>query len=126
MRMFVASVVLGACAVAVAQESGTFDGSWQVRWESDKLDEHQPEARLTLQGDTGTWRRHRIGVKDACANRDMPVKVVSRGADQIKLEVLESEAMPGCNDRNLFLKRSDAGTFDGHFGNGKPFTVTRE
>ena len=89
--------------ITTAQTPSAFVGSWKVTWEGDK---RQHEARLVLaESGGGSWKTFAQKKGNPCMGREVPVSIEGLSQDTIVLKLKFSEAIAGCTDSSVTLKR---------------------
>ena len=77
------------------------------------------EAELVIEGNAGTWNAHALNKHNPCFGRDYPIVVSFRPDDIIRIDLLASKVLPGCDDWFLKLKRGEPGVLLGLRINGE-------
>ena len=111
-----------SAGLAFAQPASPFHGTWAVTWEGKK---QVYEARLVLAAGGGTWKTAAREKNNPCVGREVPVKPESATADEARLVLAFSEAIPGCKDLTVVLKAAPGGAVTGVRGEFE-LTLKRE
>ncbi|WP_326539839.1 hypothetical protein [Pseudorhodoferax sp.] len=123
MRHLVLACMLAAASAALAQ-ANPYEGKWTAKYTT--ANGNLAQAEVVVQGMGGSWDR--LGGKarsDRCTFGAAPIEVASATADELMFKVLRSQALQGCTDMQLTLRRVDDKTLQGAFGNGIAVELTR-
>ena len=91
-----------------AQVASNYDGDYNFVATSDSK---KYEGTLHLSGDSGTFKRGKMGRGDACGAKDIPAKVVSATSEELVVFIDQSVVVPECNKITWHLKANPDGTF---------------
>ena len=120
-----AALLLGSIAVH-AEEANSFDGKWTVKWVNNSGS--PTEAAMELNGSSGTFKQFKIqrgGKRDPCSMDAAPVSA-ERSGDELLVTVKYSEAVKGCLDSTIKLKKVSDRALEGTFGGGKQVSAVKE
>lgn len=117
-----------AMRVTAAQEANPYNGTWIASWTGDMGDLFEPQAaaEVNITGNRGTWRMLRRPARASCAQLDWPVEVVRATNQGLGLRVHASEALQGCRDFGVRLKRASETRLEGTMGTTKPIVFERK
>lgn len=108
---------------ALAQVPAPFVGTWNVSWQGKA---NTISAKMVLTESGGQWQAFNVASKaDFCYGREVPIAVDSAGADAVTLKLKFSEALAGCNDVTVKLKRGEDGAVSGT-RSGAPLTMVKQ
>jgi hypothetical protein len=96
-------------STAFSQTTTAYDGKWKVTWEKPR----PMEAALVISGGTGTWKALVSNRDNPCVGREVPISVQSSTAEDLKISLDFSKALPGCLDSEVEFKRIDDSTLKG-------------
>ena len=107
--------------VALAQQMpAPFIGTWNVQWQGKA---NVISAKLVLTETGGRWQAFNVASKaDYCYGREVGVAIDGASDNAVTLKLKFSEALAGCSDVTVRLKRDEAGTFSGT-RSGAPLTL---
>lgn len=108
--------------IASAQSVNPFFGKWKAEWQTEKRTE---EAHFTLNDKGGTWKTLAKSKSNPCVGREVGIEIVKSSPDEMTLKLKFSEAITGCTDSTLHLKRVDDKTIAGRRGKAD-LKLTRE
>lgn len=94
----------------LAQVSAPFVGTWSATWQTEKK---SYDAEMTLTPTGGTWRTTTHNRNNACAGREVPIKVVAASETELQLVLQFSEVLTGCPNASVSLKSAPDGTVTG-------------
>ena len=115
-RAQVARAILAplACVAAMspsfAQVPAPFLGSWNATWQTDN---RSYEAQLNVTSHGGTWQTATRDRTNACAGREVPMKVVTSSDSSVQFLLQFSEVLAGCKNVTVALKANPDGTVTG-------------
>jgi hypothetical protein len=121
-RVLLAAICLIA-STAHSQADSTLNGDWVARFPS--LTGNPAQVNLKIVDSTGTWQSMARNPNNPCLGRKYPVSVAVTGPDTVTLTVTGSQALAGCDDFKLELKRLSATALEGQFPDGRKVSVTR-
>jgi hypothetical protein len=116
MRAFVISTLLGVCAQAMAQAPAEFVGTWKVTWHGAKKPQ---EAKLVITDSGGTWRTYDSSRNNPCIGREVPISVKVQSPGEVAIDLKFSEALAGCSNSIVTLKRVDDRNLQGFRGSAE-------
>ncbi|MBV8036532.1 hypothetical protein [Roseateles sp.] len=120
-----ASLLVLFTSFASAQQS-TFDGKWSGPATSPSAG--QIQVNLTIAKGSGTMRyaqKVNYTTVDQCANRDIPVSVVSQTASEMVIAIQGAKVLKGCIDETATLKLVDGKTLQSTLKDGRAMTLAR-
>ena len=120
-----ATALSSGSVTAYAQDANSIDGKWTVKFTNKAGNSY--EAWLELKGASGQYQlspHPQRGKSDPCDKVAAPVSV-GRSGEELVVIVKYSEALRGCSDRTIKLKKINEQTLEGAFGNGTPVSVTK-
>ncbi len=114
-RRVLAAALTGALGMllswpAAAQVPAPLVGSWQGTWQTEN---RQYEARLTVTPSGGTWQTATTSRANACAGREVPMKVESATESEVKFQLQFSEVITGCPNVFITMKVGPDGAVTG-------------
>lgn len=99
--------------IANAESANPFFGKWKAEWQSAKKME---ESHFTIDDKGGSWRTLSHSRNDPCAGKEVPIQIENSSPEAMTLKLKFSEALPGCTDATVRLKRADDGSVSGKRG----------
>lgn len=113
-----------ACMTGFAQEPSSLNGNWVAKFPSAS---GQPrEAKLVISNGAGTYQLLAKSRDDPCVGREAPIVISNVSSEGFELGILASKALTGCRDSQWQAKRVDDKTYEGVFGDGRKFMLTRQ
>jgi hypothetical protein len=114
LRKLVAGVAGAAALVlsapASAQVPAAFTGTWKATWQTEN---RLYEAAMTVTETGGSWQTATRDRNNPCAGREVPMKVESATADEVRLLLQFSEVIPGCTNVKVTMRTGPNGTVVG-------------
>lgn len=108
---------------ALAQVPAPFVGTWNVSWQGKS---NALSAKMVLTESGGRWQTFNVTSKaDFCYGREVVAAVDSASEDAVTLKLKFSEALAGCNDVTVKLKRGEDGAVSGT-RSGAPLTMVKQ
>lgn len=83
------------------------------------------ESKLNITESGGSWVTYAKARHDPCVGMKTPISIESSSADAITIKLQASQALGGCPDSTVELKRVDDKTMKGKLGN-IDLTLSRE
>ncbi len=118
--------VCGAAAitsVAYAQTTAAaFAGTWTVTWQGARTPQ---QARLVITESGGTYKASTRPREDPCIGREAPITLQDIDGQEATVLLKFSEALQGCADGKLRIKKIDDKTMTGMRGQAV-LTITRD
>lgn len=124
MKFWLVAAGITCAGLALAQEANPYNGKWRVDVETRNGFKYQ--AALLVNDKAGTYQAVAHLRNDACAGREAPIAVKQATSDVLEFAVLKSQALAGCKDWTVTLKRKDDKTLEGRFPDGSQATVVRQ
>ncbi len=90
------------CALAGAQTPPVYLGTWKVTWQGER---RLQEAVLKVSESGGTWKAATSSRNDPCVGREAPISFEEINGDEATLRLKFSEALRGCADTTIKLKK---------------------
>jgi hypothetical protein len=109
--------------VAIAQGDPSLNGDWVAKFPS--LTGRPAQVNVKIDGSVGTWQSTAQSPNNPCLGRKYPLSVAVTDPDRVTLTVNGSQALTGCEDFKLELKRVNATTFESQFQDGRKVLITR-
>ncbi len=103
-----ASMLLSASAWA--QVPASLVGTWSAKWQTDN---REYDATLTVTESGGTWQTLTRNRTNACAGREVPMKLESSTASGAEFTLMFSEVLPGCPNAKVALSVGTDGKVSG-------------
>lgn len=113
-----------ASALAHARDLDSFHGTWRVLYKTEKGKERQAELGIGPAG--AAWKTFGTSNKDVCIGREFPGTANAASPDELLIRVNRSEAIPGCSNISLTLKRRNATSLEGTFGDGRTASLEKQ
>jgi hypothetical protein len=110
--------------VALAQEANPYSGTWDATLVSFKGETRK--GKVILKDKDGTWDMNWQSPKNPCVGKRSPVVVQRTSADELVFEIRRSEALRGCKDSIVTLKRVNETTLKGELDDGRKLTLIRK
>lgn len=111
-----------ATTAAHAQIPAAFSGDWTVTWEGAKRPQ---QARMVITESGGWWKTFAYSREDPCVGRKVPVELEAFVGDKVRFRLNYSEALRGCADVVIYLRKLDDKTLTGRRGKAV-LTATRQ
>ena len=108
--MLIALVAMIAAIPAQAQVSAPFLGTWKVTWQ---YEAKAYEATMTVTESGGSWQTANRRQNNACAGRDVPMKVNSASPTEVQYTLAFTDVLPGCRNVPVVLKAGTDGAVSG-------------
>jgi hypothetical protein len=105
--------MLAGVSLVNAESENPFLGRWKAEGQVGKK---VLEAHLTIDANGGTWRTLAFSKTDGCVGKEVPIKFGAVTPDSMTLILRFSEALHGCTDDTVVLKRIDDKTITGKRG----------
>ena len=106
--------LLTLCPLAAnAQDPTPFLGNWQARWESERRPQ---EARVRITETGGSWQTLASRRHQPCNGKEAPIALEKIGPETAILRLKFSEALAGCQDGVVHLKRITPNRMSGKRG----------
>lgn len=124
-RMLMLSLV-ALTALNCTAQTETLEGAWVAKWNAPNGTGR--EAKVAIKGEQGTWRlaTSRVNSEDPCIGNSIPFDI-SRNDEGVAFAMSPSKGMAGCGqDYTLRMRKVDDKTMEGHFRDGRTFSVTRK
>ena len=103
---------------AFCQPANSFLGKWKVTWSS--ANGSPQVSNLNIDGSGGSWQtliaKKRGPRTSSCDGLEVPISIESSSADAMTIKLKFSEALQGCADSTVELKRVDDKTITGRRG----------
>ena len=114
-------------SLAIAQEKISLDGRWLAEYPR-RNNATMLEAVVVLKGSSGTWNvtPPSVRARNPCLGRDYPIAVIAESAESVDLAVRGSQALTGCSDLSVKLKRIDDKTLEGLIDDTRKVTLKRQ
>ena len=122
LRTGIAGFFLLAASQCWAQAGTDYSGVWDVQWQENNL---QLGAKLTIQGDTGTWQMFSQARRNACFSMAAPIELKRVADNRATIALKYSAALAGCADGMIHVGKLDGNTMTGKRG-GVDMTFTRK
>jgi hypothetical protein len=119
-------LLIAACLAplpVLAQDPNPLNGNWIARF--NLPNGVSREARLEISGDKGTWQSRASNRNDPCVGKQMPVVVSDFDGQGFKLAILGSQALRGCPDTALDVKREGEQAWLGESPQGLKVLIAR-
>ena len=112
--MVAAACLLGFVALAAAQETANYSGKWRA--EVTPPSGKTYEAHVLIDDKAGTWQAMASNRNDPCVGRPVPIAVLTATADELAFRIKHAEAIPGCVDSTVRVRKVDDKTMKGTRG----------
>ncbi|BEP95796.1 hypothetical protein GmRootA79_41800 [Acidovorax sp. A79] len=112
----------GIATVAHAQTPAPFVGIWTVAWQGVRTPQ---QARLVITESGGTYKSNATSRDDPCVGKQVPIVLEDVDGEEATVLLKFSEALHGCTDRKLKIKKVDDKNMMGSFGKTAA-TITRD
>ncbi len=89
-----------SCTSALAQVPAPLQGTWSARWQTDN---REYDASMTITESGGTWQTMTRNRTNACAGREVPMKLESSTATGAEFTLMFSEVLTGCANAKVAL-----------------------
>lgn len=111
-RAAIALGLAGLCLVhpASAQVAPAFVGHWTASWQTNAK---QYAAKFTVTESGGTWQTATQDRNNACAGREVPMKVESASPTDVQFTLQFSEVIKGCTNVRVELRLGPDGKVTG-------------
>jgi hypothetical protein len=106
----------------LAQTPAAFVGTWKVTWQGAKA---MLEAKLVVSESGGTWKTISYNREDPCVGLEAPIVVDKVNGDEARIRLKFSEAMSGCSDATIRVKKLNDNAMSGTRGKAE-LTITRQ
>lgn len=121
-----ASLLVLCTSFAFAQQS-TFDGKWSGPATSPSAGDIQVDLTIAKSGGTLRYEQKvNYTAIDQCANRDIPVSVVSQTATEMVIAIQGAKVLKGCFDETATLKIVDGKTLQSTLKDGRTMKLSRK
>lgn len=108
------ALLLLTLSVYATGQTNPFLGNWSVTWEGGR---RNYEATLVITQSGGTWRTlANKSRNDNCVGLEAPIAIQSTTSDAMTIQLKFSDALQGCTDSKVILKRVDENTLTGTRG----------
>lgn len=125
-RALVPLVTLGLAVAASAAradpQGAAFAGQWKATWEGPQ---RNTEARVDIGDGSGSWQGFGRSKDNPCVGLRSPIEMQDSPTDELRFVIRSSQAMAGCPDSRVQVKRVDERTATGTL-NSRPLTMTRQ
>lgn len=122
------SLLLGAglcCLACIAQEASAPTGAWVLKFRS--LNGRDIEAKIVFADNAGTFKlTGRLNREDPCSSIEAPIVLSKLTSDGFEMAIKRSQALTGCQDATLTLKRVDASNYEGKLADGRPVAMVKQ
>ena len=116
----------------LAQSPNPFVGTWKVTWEQQTRGSgviqggtREFEAEMIIAASGGSWKTLGASSRsDPCVGREVPIAIEKQTDDEVHVRLKFSEAVQGCTDSMVLLKRVDDKKLTGTRGN-RELTATK-
>lgn len=119
MLIFLAMTVSTLCS---AQTPTDFSGSWKVTWQGETRPQ---EAKLVINDTVGTWKTFASSRYDGCVGKEVQISLERVSDVEAIVKLKFSEAVTGCADGTIKLKKIDEKNMTGLRGKAE-LTVVRQ
>lgn len=121
-----ASLLVLFTSFALAQQS-TFDGKWSGPATSPSAGDIQVDLKIAKSSGTMRYEQKvNYTTADQCANRDIPVSVVSQTATEMVIAIQGAKVLKGCFDETATLKLVDGNTLQSTLKDGRTMKLNRK
>jgi hypothetical protein len=111
-------------ASVLAQEPNPYNGTWRAEFENQRGTKLEGTVLIKDQG--GTWDMLTSAKNNPCVGRAAPITIQRASADELVFEIKRSQALHGCRDTQVVLKKFDAKTLEGVFDEGRKIKLVRQ
>lgn len=118
------AVTLVVSFSAFAQEYQLYNGEWKASYKSPKG--YSREGTVIFDGEGGKWDTLTKSKTSKCIGLPAPITVRRATEEGIVFEINRSQALRGCKDETIKLKRVDENTLQGKFNRGRDITLKRK
>jgi hypothetical protein len=118
-----ATSLMGFVAVALSQDAVNYSGKWRARDTPPSGKTY--EAYVVIEDKAGTWQAMAASRNDPCVGRPVPIAILTATPDELAFRIKHAEAIPGCVDSTVRVKRVDDKTMNGARGT-QPLVLVRE
>ena len=125
--MFPRSLLTAALLLSftcAAQDLGSLAGIWNASFST--VTGIPRTAKIVIAGDSGTWQTAALNRDNPCIGREVPIAISNVTREGFGLAVIGSKALQGCPDSAWELKRMDDDNYEGQFGDGRKFVLSRK
>lgn len=109
-------------SLSIAQTPDAFQGTWKVTWQGERRPQ---EARLVITQSGGTWKTAAFAKHDHCVGIETPIHIEQVDGNAAKIRLKFSEALHGCSDATIHIKKVDEKSMTGSRGRAE-LSITRE
>ena len=113
LSIFLPFCLLINVTIANAESTNPFYGKWKAEWQGAKKME---ESRFTIDDKGGSWKTLSSSRSNPCVGKEVPIRIENSSPDAMTLKLKFSEALLGCADATVRLKRADDGSVSGKRG----------
>lgn len=106
--LFLASIL--SCMEAMAQVPAPMVGTWSATWQTDN---RSYDATMTVTASGGTWQTATRNRTNACAGREVPMKLESSTPSSAEFTLMFSEVLAGCANAKVALNVGPDGKVTG-------------